>query len=88
MTYSAKQLQKGYRDIEMMILATLREIIEKSHTRHKNYPDSLAIGVDHSHFTHVAIVDDRMILLEEEGYHYSLSCLDLEELIEIIKTNE
>ena len=78
-------LKKEYRDLEMKVLRTLREMTEKSDVK-SNHLSTTILPVNIFGYTELAIVDDHLTFLDDNGLHYSLlSDCTLEDLIEIIE---
>lgn len=78
------ELKKKYRDLEQRVLRELRTKVEKSKYKSKHL-DSKAIKVNVFDYTELAIVNDRLTFVDNNGSHYSLfgDCT-LEDLIDII----
>ncbi len=78
-------LKKEYRDLEMKVLATLREKVTKSSFKSKHM-DSKALRVNVFDYTELVVIDDSLTFLDKHGYHHSLfSDCSLEDLIDLIK---
>ena len=80
-------LKKEYRDLEMKVLATVRDMINNSkQVATKSYADVKCINIDHNGYETLAVVEDRVVIIHD-GYHYSVPNKDLtlEDLIDIIE---
>lgn len=82
-------LKKEYRDLETRVLSTLREMVNNSKTESKHL-NGKAIKVNVFDYTEIVIINDRLIFLDSNGYHYSLFNGDctLEDLIDIIEKHK
>ena len=79
-------MKKEYRDLEMMVLSSLREKINKSEYRSKHITER-AIKVNIFDYTEMVIVNDKLTFLDKNGLHYSIfSDCSIEDLIDILAT--
>lgn len=79
-------LKKEYRDLEMKVLRQLREKIEQSTIKSKHV-DSKVIKVNVFYYTELAIINDQLTFMDNNGLHYSVfNDLNLEELIDILNS--
>jgi len=85
----AKQnFKKRYRDLEVQVFATLRDAIENSEFKSEHLSEK-AIKVNVFDYTELSILNDRLVLLDHKGFHYSIySDCTLEDLIDIINKLE
>lgn len=76
--------KKRYRDLEMEVYSALRTIIGQSDVESKTY-DTNVIPVNIFGCTELAIIDDRLTFLDDNGLTYSIDNGDcsLEDLIDI-----
>lgn len=81
-------LKLRYRDLEIEVLRGLRDIVEKSNVRSK-YFGGKCIEVDVFDYTELAIVNDELTFLDDNGLYYSIWNGDctLEDLIDILNAN-
>jgi hypothetical protein len=80
-----KNLRKRYRDLEMEIHSELRQLVNKSEY-YSRHIDMRAIKLPPTNsFDEVTIVYDSLVLINDNGQHYTLNHLSLEELIDIIQ---
>ena len=79
-----KSLKHQYRDLEISVLRELRDLVENSKHISKHVNEK-SIYVNVFDYTELTIINDRLVFLDEDGYHYSLlnEC-NLEDLIDII----
>ena len=77
-------LKKEYRNLEMKVLSTVRDMIMKSHTDGP-FP---YIDIEYNGYEQLAVVNDRVCIIHD-GYQYSVPNNDctLEDLIDIIESN-
>lgn len=79
-----ENFKKQYRDLEVRILAELRNKIQASDYLSKHI-NQKAIKVNVFDYTELTIVNDKLTFLDENGYQYSLfSDCTLEDLIDIL----
>lgn len=77
--------KKNYRDLEMSVLFDLRDKIEHSPYTSKHIQGK-AIEVNVFDYKEMAIVNDRLIFIDNDGLHYSLFAdASLEDLIDILE---
>jgi hypothetical protein len=76
---------KRYRDLETEVLSSLRFHIPDSKHRSK-HTDEPCIPVNSSEFKEIALINDRLTLINEDGYHYDIFCISLEHLVEIAES--
>lgn len=80
--------QKEYRDLEMRIMASLRDAIKNS-TYISEHINDKAIRVDVFGYTELAVINDTLTFMDKDGYHYYLySDAALEDLIDILNSND
>ena len=80
-----KTLKKQYRDLEMRVLSELRDKINNSDI-YSDHVQEKCTKVNVFDYTELAIVDDKLVFLDDKGYQYSLwngDC-DLEDFIDIL----
>ena len=78
-------LKKRYRDLEMEVMASLRDAINNSDTESKHV-QSKAIKVNVFDYTEMVYINDNLTFLDDKGMHYSLwngDC-NIEDLIDIL----
>ena len=74
-----EDFKKIYRNLEMRVLRELRNKVENSKEK--------AIKVNILHYTELSIVNDKLVLLDSNGYHYDLfTDTTLEDFIDILKS--
>ena len=79
-------LKKEYRDLEMKVLSSLRDAINKSNYE-SNSIQAKAIKVNVFDYTEMAIINDQLTFLDADGLHYSVFAdASLEDLIDIINS--
>ena len=71
-----------YRDLEMQVYSALRSIIEQSGYTPKDYSQP-AIPIQYEDYTDLAIINDRLVLLDDRGLQYDVFEIRLEDLIDI-----
>ena len=77
--------KKNYRDLEMSVFFDLRDRIENSPYTSKHIQGK-AIEVDMFGYTELAIVNDRLTFLDNDGMHYAIFAdASLEDLIDILE---
>ena len=76
--------KKQYRDLEMSVLSALRDKITKSNDE-SEFIQGKCIKIDTAEFCEIAIVHDRIKLIDALGYHYDWSEISLEVLIDILE---
>ena len=77
-------LKKEYRDLEMRVMSSLKEVISKSAYESK-YVQAKAIKVNLSGYTELAVINDRLTFLDSNGLYYSVfAYVSLEDLIDIL----
>ena len=78
-------LKRQYRDLEMRVLAELRDEINNSRVYSKHF-NGKCIKVNIFDYTELAIIHDSLTFLDDRGYHYSIFNGDcnLEDLIDIL----
>lgn len=82
--------KKQYRDLEMMVLSTIRDMITNSKRLcTQSYADVPCIDIDANGFKYLAVVNDRVVIIHD-GYHYNVPNkeLNLEDLIDIIEAHK
>jgi hypothetical protein len=78
-----EKFKKRYRDLETQVMSTIRFAIMRSEYISKHINDK-AIKIDYDGFTEIALINDRLTLLDAGGYHYYIYAVGLEELIDIL----
>jgi len=74
-------LKKQYRDLETQVFRTLREQVEITPTK--------TIKVNLYDYVKIALINDRLIFIDDKGYEYDLySEASLEDLIDILSELE
>ena len=76
---------KRYRDLETEVLSSLRFHIPVSKHRSK-HTDEPCIPVNSSEFKEIALINDRLTLINEDGNYYDIFCISLEHLVEIAES--
>ena len=77
-------LRKQYRDLEMFVMASLRDEVFTS-TQKSVHMDTNAITVDVFDYTELVIIDGNLMFLDKKGERYSLFCdIRLEDLVDIL----
>ena len=81
-----KNLKRVYRDLEMRVLSELKDKVNNSNVYSKHVTHEKCIEVDVFDYTELAIVDDKLVFLDDKGYQYSLwnRACNLEDLIDIL----
>lgn len=79
-----KSFKKQYRDLEMKIFNSLRELISKG-TQTSRHLNEKVISVNIANYQELAIVNDKLTLLDHKGYHFSIFACSLDDLIDIIE---
>jgi len=64
-------LKKQYRDLEIRVLAELRDKISNSKIESKHVQEKCII-VNVFDYTELAIINDQLTFLDDRGQHYSL----------------
>jgi len=83
-----ENLKLQYRDLEQKVLTNLRERVNASKEQSKHI-DNKCIKVNIYNYTELAIINDHLTFLDENGLHYSLwSECDLEDLIDILNDSK
>lgn len=74
-----------YRDLEMRVLRSLRELVETSTTESTQVAGN-CLQINLNEYTEVALVHDKLTFIEPDGleYSWSNSYCSLEDLIDII----
>jgi len=81
-----ENFKKEFRDLEMKVMRSLRDTIEKSSSESKHM-NTKAIKVNVFDYTELCIVDDRLTFLDDYGLHYSIYAeASLEDLIDILNS--
>lgn len=80
--------KQQYKKLEQDVHQKLRELIEQSNYNSKFMSNHKAIRItgieiNLSNIEELAIVNDQLTFLNDNGYHYSIYNFSLEELIEI-----
>lgn len=76
--------KKQYRDLEMSVHNALRDAVNASDYTSR-YIECKAIKLTDCNYTELSVWNDKLILLDHDGYHYSaVFALDLEQLIDIL----
>lgn len=80
-----KNLKKQYRDLQMRVFAELRDKINGSNVYSK-HTNEKCIEVNVFDYTELSIINDRLMFLDDKGYHYEIFNGDcnLEDLIDIL----
>lgn len=79
-----QNLKKEYRDLEMKVMRSLRDAIDRS-TYISKHMNAKAIKVNIFDYTELSIVNDRLTFLDARGYHYSVFAeASLEDLIDLL----
>jgi hypothetical protein len=83
-----ENLKLQYRDLEQKVLTNLRERVNTSKERSKHIDDN-CIKVNIYNYTELAIINDHLTFLDDNGLHYSLwaEC-DLEDLIDVLNDSK
>lgn len=81
-----ESLKLQYRNLEMRVMRSLRDLIEKSKTKSKVGYDVKVIKVNVFGFVELAIIDDQLIFLDSDGNQYTIFCdVTLEDLIDLLE---
>jgi hypothetical protein len=73
-----------YRNLEQRVIHDLREKVDASKTTSKHV-DAKAIAVNLNNYAELTVVNDRLTLLDHDGYHYSIyNDVSLEDLIDVL----
>ena len=73
-------LKEQYRDLEMRVFGELREQVSMTPTK--------SIKVNLYDYEKIALIDDRLVFVDDKGYHHDLySEASLEDLIDILETD-
>lgn len=75
-------LQEEYDALETRVLRALGVLIDNS-DHISDFRDCKAIKIDYDNYVEIAF-DNRLILLDAEGYDYDISVVTLEKLIDIL----
>lgn len=76
--------KKEYRDLEMKVMSSLRELISKSKYKSKHVNEK-AIEVNVFDYRELTVINDRLTFLDSNGQHYSVFAdCSLEDLIDIL----
>ena len=79
-----QDFKKQYRDLEMKVLSSLRDEINKSKTT-SEHMDTKSIRINIHGYDELVIVNDRVTFLDYDGNHYSVFAdCSLEDLIDIL----
>lgn len=77
-------IRKKYRDLEMKVLANLRDLIESSPVESK-FVNARVIKVELHSYKEMAIINDKHTFIDSSGQHHDLfSDCTLDDLIDII----
>lgn len=77
--------KKQYRDLEMRVHNKLRDKISKSSYVSKHTGDkAVAVNSLMLDYEEVSIINGGLCFLDEDGHHYSIFAVSLEDLIDII----
>lgn len=79
--------KQRYEDLEVEVLTELREMVNNSPTKSKNV-DTKAITINIGNYTELAILHDKLIFMDDNGYQYNIFNVSLEILIDIIENNK
>ena len=77
-------LKENYRKLESEVMDQIREKVKKSKTN-SQYINDKAFSITKGDYKEIVIINDRLILLDEDGYHYSIYQLPLIGLINILE---
>lgn len=86
-----KTLKKEYRDLEMKVLLTLREIVENSKDESCHIVGNAVYLYDYRDqnidfdYCELCYLDDRLVFVDITGYQYNAIDTDLQTLIDIIE---
>ncbi len=76
--------KKEYRDLEMKVLASLRDAVTTS-SYESEHTQTKAIKVNIHDYTELIIMNDRLTFLDSNGLHYMVFAhCSLEDLIDIL----
>lgn len=79
-----ENFKKQYRDLETKVMRQLRDKIEASNYTSKHINEK-AIKVNVFDYTELAVINDRLTFMDDNGFQYSLfTDTGLEDLIDII----
>lgn len=77
--------KKQYRDLEMRVMNELRDIVEQSGYKHKNYlAKAIKINPSIEEYNELALINNNLCFLDDNGDQYSVFNLSLEVLIDIV----
>jgi len=83
-----KNLKKDYRDLEIKVIASLRELVNNSNQTSKHI-NTKSIKVNVFDYTELVVINDRLTFLDNNGLHYSLFAdCSLEDLIDILNKKQ
>lgn len=79
-----ENLKKQYRDLEMKVMANLRDKVSKS-KEYSKHVNEKCIRVNVFDYTELAVINDDLTFLDNNGLQYSLFAdVELEDLIDIL----
>lgn len=79
-----ENLKKQYRDLEMKVMANLRDKVNKS-KEYSKHVNEKCIRVNVFDYTELAVINDDLTFLDNNGLQYSLFAdVELEDLIDIL----
>jgi len=78
------EFRKTYRDLEMRVFRTLRDLVGNSTIKSKHCGEKI-IALQNYTYSELAILNGRLTFLDSNGCHYSVYTVSLEDLIDIIE---
>lgn len=82
-----KNLKTRYRKLQDEVYAELRNLLNKSEIDSK-FIEGKCIRVDLPLGKEIVLVNDRITIIDHDGYYYDISLLDLDNLIDVIENYE
>ncbi len=79
-----KTLKQRYAELEADVLHELMVKVNDEGKESK-FTSSKAIQIDYDKYVELGLADYNLTLFDSFGYHYSLHCVSLEDLINIIE---
>lgn len=81
-----KNFKLEYKNLEAKVLRALKERIELNKTPSSYFTETNCLKIDIHSFEELVFMNNKLQLVDAYGYNYSLSNLRLENLIDILNT--
>ena len=86
---NAVELYTEYVAFEINVKIYIENLIEQSDFKPKDYNfKAIAINSKYTDYVAIALINEKLVFLDKDGYQYDLSTISLEELLLVLEERE